>query len=212
MIPENGYDAMRTSHFAATLLTAALALGALPARAEVSVQQISQYLNSFRTAEAEFTQVNADGSISTGDLSLRRPGRARFDYDAPNKSLVIAGGGQVAVFDPVSNTPPEQYPLSQTPLSLILADNVNLARSGMVVRHGGDATQTAITLQDPENPQYGNIQLVFTPSPVTLRQWVITDDAGSQTTVILGDMRTGGGLGGGLFNIPQEMQRRGLSN
>ena len=192
-------------------LAAALSALALPAAAQISVSEIGRYLNSFRSAKAAFTQVNPDGTISTGDLSLQRPGRARFDYDAPNKSLVIAGGGQVAVFDPVSNTPPEQYPLSQTPLSLILAQTVNL-NSGMVVRHGGDATQTSITLQDPKNPQYGNIQLVFTPSPTTLRQWVITDDTGSQTTVILGDMQAGASVSSGLFNIPLEMQRRGLSN
>ncbi len=192
--------------------TATLVSLALPASAEVSVNEINGYLNSFTTAKSAFTQVNGDGSISTGELSIRRPGRARFDYAAPNNGLVIAGGGQVAIFDAVSNTPPEQYPLSQTPLSLILADNVNLGRSGMVVQHGGDATQTAITLQDPQHPEYGNIQLVFTPSPVTLRQWVITDDSGAQTTVILGDMATGVGLGTSLFNIPVEMQRRGLSN
>ncbi|MEL6586407.1 MAG: outer membrane lipoprotein carrier protein LolA, partial [Pseudomonadota bacterium] len=120
------------------------------------------------------------------------------------------GGGQVAVFDPVSNTPPEQYPLSRTPLNLILEDRVNLGQSGMVVRHGGDGTQTAITLQDPQNPNYGNIQLVFTPNPVTLRQWVITDDAGTQTTVILGDMQKDVNLGTTLFNIPLELRRRGL--
>ncbi|CTQ32562.1 LolA family protein [Jannaschia rubra] len=185
---------------------------AAPAVAQIPVNEISRYLNSFTTARADFTQVNGDGSISTGELSIRRPGRARFDYAAPNDGLVIAGGGQVAVFDPVSNTPPEQYPLSQTPLSLILAENVNLGRSGMLVRHGGDNTQTSVTLQDPQHPEYGNIQLVFTPNPTTLRQWVITDDAGAQTTVILGDMQTGANLGGGLFNIPQEMQRRGMSN
>ncbi|MBM2575304.1 outer membrane lipoprotein carrier protein LolA [Jannaschia sp. Os4] len=194
--------------FAAALL----AVTALPAWAqEVSISEISRYLNGLRSAQAEFTQINGDGSISTGDLSIRRPNRVRFDYDAPNRGLVIAGGGQVAVFDPVSNTAPEQYPLSRTPLSLILAENVNLGRSGMVVRHGGDGTSTSITLRDPDTPQAGTIQLVFTPNPTTLRQWVITDDAGSQTTVILGDMQTGVGLGNTLFSIPQELARRGLN-
>ena len=198
-------------HLARTILTPILVLLALPAAAQIPVGEISRYLNSFATAKSEFTQVNGDGTISTGDLSISRPNRARFDYDAPNKGLVIAGGGQVAIFDTVSNTPPEQYPLSQTPLSLILAQNVDLGRSGMLVRHSGDATQTAVTLQDPAHPEYGNIQLVFTPNPTKLRQWVITDDAGTQTTVILGDMQTGGGLGTSLFSIPQEMRRRGLT-
>ena len=190
---------------------AAIAISA-PAAAEISVNEISRYLNSFRTAQADFTQINSDGSISTGALSIRRPGNARFDYAAPNKGLVIAGGQQVAIFDPVSNTPPEQYPLNQTPLSIILAQNVNFGQSGMLVAHGGDATQTAVTLQDPQRPEYGNIKLVFTPAPVTLRQWVITDDAGAETTVILGDMTTGVTLGTSRFSIPQEMQRRGMSN
>ncbi|SDY32039.1 Outer membrane lipoprotein-sorting protein [Jannaschia faecimaris] len=193
-------------------LAATLVALALPASAEIPINEVSAYLNSFRTAKAEFTQVNGDGSISTGDLSIRRPGNARFDYDAPNSGLVIAGGQQVAIFDPVSNTPPEQYPLSQTPLSLILAQNVDFGRSGMLVAHDGDNTQTAITLQDPENPEYGTIKLIFTPAPVTLRQWVITDDAGSQTTVILGNMDTDVSIGASQFNIPLEMQRRGMSN
>ena len=196
----------------AALAAAALAATALPAWAEISVSEINRYLSGLQTAKAEFTQINGDGSISTGDLSIRRPNRVRFDYDAPNRGLVIAGGGQVAVFDPVSNTPPEQYPLSRTPLSLILAGNVDLGRSGMVVRHGGDATSTSITLRDPDTPQAGTIQLVFTPNPTTLRQWVITDDAGSQTTVILGDMATGVSLGNTLFSIPQELARRGLAD
>ncbi|MEL6587226.1 MAG: outer membrane lipoprotein carrier protein LolA, partial [Pseudomonadota bacterium] len=75
-----------------SLLITAFLVSALPLRAEISVQDISSYLNSFRTAAAAFTQVNSDGSISTGDLSLRRPGRARFDYDAPRDHQRLAGG------------------------------------------------------------------------------------------------------------------------
>jgi outer membrane lipoprotein-sorting protein len=201
-----------TRRTALTLLAGAAVLPAMPAQARtIPVAEIDRYLNSFRTARAEFTQINADGTISTGDLRLRRPGRARFDYDPPNRGLVIAGGGQVAVFDPVSNTRPEQYPLRQTPLNLILSERVDLGRSGMVVAHGADGSSTSITLQDPQNPQYGNIRLVLTDGPVTLRQWVITDDTGTQTTVILGDMATDVSLGSGLFSIPQELRNRGLS-
>lgn len=193
-----------------TFLAASSAAFALPAyAADLSVAQISGYLNSFTTAQAQFTQINGDGSIATGQLSMRRPGRARFDYDGDD-TLVIAGGGQVAIFDPVSNTRPEQYPLSRTPLSHVLARNVDLARSGMLLDHRSDSTSTSVTLQDPEHPEYGNIQLVFTANPVTLRQWVITNEFGDQTTVILGDMQTEISLGARLFNIPQEIAARGL--
>lgn len=192
-------------------VSAILIAFATPAFAEkLSVRDISAYLNSFTTARAEFTQINGDGSISTGDLAMRRPGRARFDYD-DEAGLVIAGGGQVAIFDPVSNTRPEQYPLRRTPLTHILARNVDLGRSGMLMQHEYDGTSTSVTLQDPDHPEYGNIRLVFTDAPVTLRQWVITNDSGGETTVILGDMLTDVDLGARMFNIPQEIEARGLN-
>jgi Outer membrane lipoprotein carrier protein LolA. len=71
----------------------------------------------------------------------------------------------------------------------------------MVTGHTSDGTTTTVTAQDPENPQYGNIQLVFTANPVELRQWIITDDAGTQTTVILNNLQTGVQVRDILFNI-----------
>lgn len=184
---------------------------AVPAMAEkISLSQISSYLNSFQTAKGDFTQINEDGSVTTGEILIKRPGRIRFDYAPPDDSLVIAGGSQVAVFDPKSNVPPEQFPLKRTPLNLILASKVDFSRSNMVVGHRDDGTATVVKVQDPEHPEYGNIQLKFTSNPVELRQWVITNDAGGETTVILGNLAKGVQIGARPFNIPQEIQARGL--
>ena len=190
-------------------LAAAVALSALPAAAQqLSLQEISNYLNSLQTATGGFTQVNADGSLSEGTFYLKRPGRVRFEY-GDNSGLFVAGGGQVAVFDAASNEGPQRFPLSETPLSIILADNVNLGRAGMVTGHTSDGTTTTVTAQDPQHPDYGSIQLVFTASPVELRQWVITDNTGSQTTVVLNDMQTGVQIGDRAFNIQADMANWG---
>lgn len=191
------------------LLAPLLLLLPLPAAAEkVPLADLSKYLNSLTTVEADFTQVNADGTISTGTIYIKRPGRVRFEYGPPDRSLVIAGGQNVAIFDTKSNQPPEQYPLKRTPLNLILAENIDLARAKMVVGHSEDGTSTRVRAQDPENPDYGSIELVFTANPVELRQWVITDDLGAQTTVILGEMKKGGNLGARLFDITAEISAR----
>lgn len=190
-------------------LALAFALAPLAAAAQqLSLQEISNYLNSFRTGQGGFTQVNADGSISTGTIYIKRPNRIRFEYDS-DPSLFIAGGGQVAVFDARSNEGPERFPLSETPLSIILAENVDLTRAGMVTGHTSDGTTTTVTAQDPAHPDYGSIQLVFTANPVELRQWVVTDNAGTQTTVILNDVQTGVQIGDRLFNIQAEMANWG---
>ncbi len=183
-----------------------------PALADkIPLNAISKYLNSLKSASGEFTQINDDGSVTTGDIYIKRPGRVRFEYAPPDKSLVIAGGGTVAVFDPKSNILPEQFPLKRTPLNLILARTVDLNRSNMVVGHSDDGTATTVKVQDPEHPEYGNIQLKFTGSPVELRQWIITNDAGSQTTVILGELNKQTQISSAKFNIPQEIRNRGLS-
>lgn len=180
------------------------------ARAEIlPLNELSRYLNSLITLKADFTQLNSDGTIATGKLYIRRPGRVRFEYAPPDQSLVMAGGGQVAIFDAKSNQPPEQYPLSRTPLSIILAEDVDLSRARMIVGHAEDGNATRVKVQDPDHPEYGSIELVFTAAPTELRQWVIRDDLGGETTVILGEMKKGEDLASSLFNIPLETRRRG---
>ena len=176
---------------------------------QLTLRQISDYLNGLQTAQGGFTQINADGTLSTGQIYIKRPGRIRFEYNAPDDTMVLAGGGQLAIFDPRSNTGPDRYPLSRTPLSIILRENVDLASENMVTNVTSDGTTTTVTAQDPENPQYGNIQLVFTANPVELRQWIVTDDLGTETTVILNDLVAGAAIRDVLFNIQAEMRRRG---
>lgn len=176
---------------------------------QLSLNQVSSYLNSFTSAEGEFTQINTDGTISTGTIYIKRPGRVRFEYNPPEESLVVAGGGQVAIFDPRSDSGPDRYPLNQTPLSIILERNIDLARTDMVTGHTSDGTTTAVTAQDPAHPEYGNIRMVFTSSPIELRQWIVTDDTGQQTTVILGDLAKDGRVPDILFNIQREMRNWG---
>lgn len=194
------------TRFALTLaLTAAMAAPAMAER--VALSDLSRYLDGIGSVESTFTQINSDGTISTGDIYIHRPGRARFEYDGDDL-LVIAGGGQVAIFDDRSNTRPEQYPLRETPLNLILGRDTDLGRSGMVIGHEYDGTATRVMAQDPDRPEIGTIELVFTGEPVELRQWVITDSTGAETTVVLGALQEGGRIPSRLFNIPIEIRSR----
>ncbi len=173
------------------ILVASLAfmIAALPAQAQkLSLNEISRYLNTIKSAESSFTQINADGTISTGKILIKRPGKVRFDYNPPERALVLASAGAVYILDRKLGGQPETYPLKRTPLSIILAKKVNLAQAGMVTGHSYDGTATIVTAQDPKHPEYGNIQLKFTGNPVQLRQWVINDGNGSTTTVVLGGL------------------------
>lgn len=186
---------------------AALAVG--PVRAEVPLSQLSSYFNGISTLEARFQQINSDGTRSDGTLYMRRPGRARFEYDPPEQSLVMAGGGKVAIFDGRSNAvSPEQYPLKRTPLWLVLERNVDLDRRDMVIDHFGDDARTTLVAQDPDAPENGRVELVFQNEPLTLAGWNVIDASGAKTTVQLTQIKLGVTLSARLFNIVQEQQSR----
>lgn len=192
------------------LAGAILAFSASVAAAQdkLPLADISAYLNDMRTAQSTFTQFNEDGSRSRGTFYVKRPGRMRFEYDPPNKAVVVAGGGTVVVHDPKSNQPAENYPLKRTPLSIILARRVDLGRANMVVGHSTDGEFTVVRAQDPENPEYGHIDLKFSANPVQLRQWIITNEQGERTAVVLDGMRLGGALSDNLFSPVTAGERR----
>ncbi|MEC7965889.1 MAG: outer membrane lipoprotein carrier protein LolA [Pseudomonadota bacterium] len=198
---------MKTLRYTVAALTA-LSLSALPALAEkISLNQLSAYLNDLKTAQADFTQISDDGTIMTGQLMLKRPWKIRFEYDQ-DKTLVLAEARTVAIFDPRGNPQPETYPLGKTPLKLILDRNINLGRANMVVGHSYDGTATTVVAQDPEHPEYGTLSLVFTDNPLQLRQWIVRDDAGSATTVVLGALDSSVKLSNQIFDIGVEKERR----
>lgn len=206
--PIRAYIDRMTIKRAALFAPLALCLGLSAQAAEVPLDKLSTYINSLTSAEARFVQTNADGSTAKGRIILQRPGRARFEYDPPDKNLVLASGQMVAIFDAKSNQPPEQYPLARTPLNLILAPQVNLSAAKMVIDHGEFQGATHVLAQDPKHPDYGTIELIFSEDPVALTEWIITDDIGNQTSVMLEPLKTGGTYPASLFSIDLETGRR----
>ena len=188
--------------FARLILVFCFSSFAYPIKAErITKEALSGYLNSLRTLQANFAQISGDSNLSTGILYIKRPGRVRFEYDEPNNALVLASGSQLAIFDPQGNNEPEIYPLARTPLSLILSDSINLAQDRMVVAHEYDGTSTILTVQDSSFPERGSIRLVFTGPEPQLRQWLVHDQNGDQTVIVLNNMKTHIVLSDSLFDI-----------
>ncbi len=173
------------------------------ADATLRLSEISAYLNGLTTAQSRFTQVHDDGSALSGTLFIKRPGRMRFEYDPPQDLLVIAGGGQVAIFDGQASANPTQYPLSRTPLNAFLARDVDLSGRADVVDVRSDGEATVVTLQDAQAAEYGKLSLVFASNPTQLVAWSVVDAAGGQTQVLLEALNRGADPGDAMFNIPQ---------
>ena len=175
---------------------------------KISLPVLSKYLNGLTTVQAQFTQINSDGTLSTGKILIKRPGKIRFEYDPPNNALVMASAGALAIFDPKGNPQPESYPLNKTPLGLLLDKNIDLQRANMVVGHIYDGTATQVSVQDPEHPERGRMDLVFTGPTPELRQWVVHNENGEQTIVVLNDVQRDVAIRDYLFNVLREIDQR----
>ena len=195
-----------------TLLTVfIIALFGAPVRAEkISLSNLSSYLESIKKVSGSFTQINSDKTVSTGRIFLFRPGRMRMEYKTPDNSLVIVGGSQIAVFDSKSNTHPRVFPLRKTPLKILLGKKINLKTSDIIIRHEEVENSTVVVLQDPKLSSYGSLKLVFTDHPVTLRQWVITNEMSEQTILKLKDFINQPNMSSNKFNISLEIDNREL--
>jgi outer membrane lipoprotein-sorting protein len=105
------------------------------------------------------------------------------------------------VFDPKSNRNPTRYPLTRTPLSILLRDRISLREPGLVLGATRDAGGTHITVVDPRAPQEGRMVMTFADNPIQLRQWEITTKTGQRTRVALTELALGGSFERNLFNI-----------
>jgi len=184
------------------LMTIALLLVAPLASAEpVSLVEITRYLNSMRAAQANFVQANPDNTLAQGVLYISKPGKIRYEYTVPNDSLVISDGRYLGIFDRKSNRGPQRYDLRRTPLDVLLSDSLDFTAAGVVRDIRSDGTQTRVVAIDPDNPKGGTITMVFTSNPTELRQWIVADPRGRQTTVILSDLEARSSVSASLFDI-----------
>lgn len=182
---------------------------AAPNTAQVA-QQIANHFSSVKTMTGDFMQFGPRGDQTTGKFYLERPGKLRFDYDAPSTLKVIADGRNVAVGNGELSTW-DFYPLSRTPLSLLLADQIDLEHR-MVRDVQQNNGLTFIVLGDRSIFGDQVITLIFDSTTFDLRQWTITDAQGKDTTVILSNVRTGVQFGRSTFRIDYNAITRGTGS
>lgn len=194
------------------LAGAASAVALLSSAAHAAISQadlirISNYLNGIGTMKGNFTQIGPDGDISEGKFYMRRPGRIRFEYAPPNPTLIVSDGFWVGIYDTQDNTL-DRFPLSETPLDLLLRDRVDLTSDGAIQSIESSAGRLRVRATDPAAPQQGTLTMIFNNNPLELVQWVVTDAQGLKTTVALSQVQRNVELNPELFFISEPDKMR----
>ena len=174
--------------------------GDLTASQTAKVKEVADYIQDFRTLKGEFTQVSSKGNVSKGVFVLAKPGKMRFEYAAPNPFIIVSDGTWVTIKNREKEKF-EEYPLSQTPLRLVLDDDINLLKEANILGVESKGGLTTITLQDRKKTVPGHLILVYDDGRKELQQWVVVDGQGRRTTVSLENIVAGGKADPKLFSI-----------
>ena len=192
----------RRGFLAAGLAAALMPTSALAATGDdrALLAQVSRKLSGISTMNGEFVQFDPNGEQRQGKFYIARPGRVRFQYDPPAAISVIADGKSVLVYDKKLQTY-DIWPLSQTPLRLLLDPNLDLSTSDRVTNVSVAPDLIEVVLQDETRFSAGTLNLVFDRATSELRQWTVTDQQGLQTLVTLYNVEIGNSLAPDLFKI-----------
>ncbi len=152
------------------------------------IDRISLYLSTINTLVGDFVQVGPDGSKSTGQFYIYKPGRVRFEYNPPNPIDITADGRLVSVRNRNLDTQ-DLFPLSQTPLRFLLSDRIDLRRETNIVGVYADDIFATIVIEEKQ-PLVGTsrLMMMFDAKNLQLKQWTVTDAQGFDTTVAVSNL------------------------
>ncbi|MBY9063202.1 outer membrane lipoprotein carrier protein LolA [Sphingomonas yunnanensis] len=176
---------------------AALAAVAAPATAQgTDLAAVQRFLSAAETMTANFSQTDRDGRVLTGVLTLKKPGKIRFQYQK-GVPLLIVSDGKAFTFIDYSVKQVQRWPIGNSPLGVLIDPSRDISRYAKVVP-SPNPDVLSVEANDPKHPEFGRITMVFArdaaaPAGLMLQGWVALDSQGNRTTIR---------LNGQKFNAP----------
>lgn len=170
-------------------------------------------LRAIDTMKADFTQTDRAGNTVLGVMTLKRPGKLRFDYGSDADLLVISNGRSLYMIDYEVNQV-ERWPIRRSPLGALLDPERDVRQYGTLIPTGSPNV-ISVDVRDPDKPEFGRINLIFVRDPgapggMQLTHWVALDAQNYRTTVRLTNHQYGIAVPESTFNFrdPRRTSRR----
>jgi outer membrane lipoprotein-sorting protein len=158
------------------------------------LDQAVEALRGINTMRADFVQTDRSGQAVRGTLTLKRPGKIRFQYEKSANMLIVGDGRALTLID-YDVRQVQRWPISNSPLGALLDPKRDVAKFGKVLQTG-NPNVTSIEVRDRTHPEYGVITLIFqrrpsAPGGLELTYWVSLDSQNKRTTIALSNQRYG---------------------
>lgn len=181
---------------------ATLMAAAAPVYAAPGLAQVQAHLKAVTTMTADFAQTDANGKTLTGTLTLKRPGRIRFQYQ-PGVPLLIVGDGKALTMIDYQVKQVSRWPIGSSPLALLLDPDKDVSAYAHVVP-GSAPGRLLVQGRDPKHPEFGTITLAFAEQPsapagLQLTGWTVLDAQGNRSAVTLSNPHFNGPVSDRMF-------------
>ncbi|WP_354279400.1 outer membrane lipoprotein carrier protein LolA [Sphingomonas sp. PvP056] len=153
---------------------------------------VQKHLQAVKSMTADFAQTDRSGKVLTGTLTLKQPGKIRFQYQKGVPILIVADGKSLWFLD-YSVGQKQRWPIGGSPLGILLDPSRDMSNIATVVPTGNPEL-VSVDAADPKHPEYGRINLVFkrnaaAPNGLMLQGWVTLDSQNNRTTVKLSNQQ-----------------------
>ncbi len=184
----------------AALIAPAAPVAAAPSRMDDAVKA----LRSITTMKADFTQTDRSGQSMSGTMTLKRPGKIRFQYGKGIPMLIVSDGSRLTMLDYEVNQK-QVWPIKNSPLGALLKPDGDISRYGKLMPTNHPDV-TSVRIKDPKHPEYGTLTMIFekdarAPGGMELAGWVSVDAQNKTTKVMLSNHRYGMSVGDGTFTF-----------
>ncbi len=172
----------------------------LNSKEKVIVKRIEKYFNGIKSLQARFQQFSSNGNQAQGKISILRPGMLRIEYDPPTPVEIIADGTWL-IYNDKEMKQADHYPLGSTPANILVKKNISFTSGElMITRFDEESGVFGLTVAQSKDPE-GELTLIFSDRPLTLRKWVVTDVQGVKTSVTLTETRFDAPLNPNMFKF-----------
>lgn len=199
---------MRAFAFAAVLAAPALVAAAPAQRNDLATVQA--HLRAVESMTARFSQTDRNGKVLNGTMTLKRPGKIRFQYERGVPYLIV-GDGKSLYFVDYQVRQVDRWPVGNSPLSVLLNPSKDITRFTRLVP-SADPRIVTVEAHDPRHPEYGRISLVFArdgsaPGGLMLQGWVALDSQNNRTTIRLSGQRFNAPVADNMFRFNDPRRR-----
>jgi outer membrane lipoprotein-sorting protein len=188
--------------FLRILATLALSIPLAAHAQTADLSAVAAHLKEVTTMTANFAQTDRAGKTLNGVLTLKRPGKIRFQYEK-SVPILLVGDGKALTFIDYSVKQVQRWPVKNSPLGVLLDPDRDLSRYAKIVRVA-DPKILVAEVRDSRHPEYGTISLAFTrvasaPAGLMLQGWISLDAQGNRTTVRLANQAFNRAIGDEAF-------------